>query len=125
MSTINGKVTGVLTRPGRGRIEPTTASVDASASVNGESLTVPLRVPLTRLIHGAPGDTARNSPSHRFGRGIPFAISGRGVVEEAKPRPGPMCKVGRQRSEEHTSELQSLMRISYAVSCLKKKKQLQ
>src|SRR3546814_2971010 len=33
--------------------------------------------------------------------------------------------VGRQyqlRSEEHTSELQSLMRISYAVFCLKKKK---
>src|SRR3546814_6830270 len=31
---------------------------------------------------------------------------------------GPKC----QRSEEHTSELQSLMRISYAVFCLKKKK---
>src|SRR3546814_2562436 len=30
---------------------------------------------------------------------------------------------GRRRSEEHTSELQSLMRISYAVFCLKKKKQ--
>src|SRR3546814_3397627 len=29
-----------------------------------------------------------------------------------------------QRSEEHTSELQSLMRISYAVFCLKKKKTL-
>src|SRR3546814_8654600 len=29
------------------------------------------------------------------------------------------------RSEEHTSELQSLMRISYAVFCLKKKKQEQ
>src|SRR3546814_3208956 len=29
------------------------------------------------------------------------------------------------RSEEHTSELQSLMRISYAVFCLKKKKQNQ
>src|SRR3546814_10747121 len=28
-----------------------------------------------------------------------------------------------QRSEEHTSELQSLIRISYAVFCLKKKKQ--
>src|SRR3546814_8009677 len=28
----------------------------------------------------------------------------------------------RRRSEEHTSELQSLMRISYAVFCLKKKK---
>src|SRR3546814_5788884 len=30
---------------------------------------------------------------------------------------------GEDRSEEHTSELQSLMRISYAVFCLKKKKQ--
>src|SRR3546814_1324870 len=32
--------------------------------------------------------------------------------------------VGHSRSEEHTSELQSLMRISYAVFCLKKKQQL-
>src|SRR3546814_3214041 len=37
------------------------------------------------------------------------------------------CRVGQwvqknNRSEEHTSELQSLMRISYAVFCLKKKK---
>src|SRR3546814_4574285 len=31
----------------------------------------------------------------------------------------------RDRSEEHTSELQSLMRISYAVFCLKKKKRTQ
>src|SRR3546814_14220723 len=31
------------------------------------------------------------------------------------------CRTGRGRSEEHTSELQSLMRISYAVFCLKKK----
>src|SRR3546814_1666173 len=31
----------------------------------------------------------------------------------------------RRRSEEHTSELQSLMRISYAVFCLKKKKKNQ
>src|SRR3546814_1638070 len=30
--------------------------------------------------------------------------------------------LGGSRSEEHTSELQSLMRISYAVFCLKKKK---
>src|SRR3546814_10574943 len=31
------------------------------------------------------------------------------------------CRSGGIRSEEHTSELQSLMRISYAVFCLKKK----
>src|SRR3546814_4480276 len=41
-------------------------------------------------------------------------------------RPDVFKKVGRNeacpRSEEHTSELQSLMRISYAVFCLKKKK---
>src|SRR3546814_7774386 len=33
----------------------------------------------------------------------------------------PVFRLGRLRSEEHTSELQSLMRISYAVFCLKKK----
>src|SRR3546814_8634316 len=33
------------------------------------------------------------------------------------------CHVAGIRSEEHTSELQSLMRISYAVFCLKKKHQ--
>src|SRR3546814_1619807 len=34
----------------------------------------------------------------------------------------PMNQRAEDRSEEHTSELQSLMRISYAVFCLKKKK---
>src|SRR3546814_3137308 len=34
----------------------------------------------------------------------------------------PKAKLKVDRSEEHTSELQSLMRISYAVFCLKKKK---
>src|SRR3546814_9828160 len=33
-------------------------------------------------------------------------------------------QIGLARSEEHTSELQSLMRISYAVFCLKKKNNL-
>src|SRR3546814_1090129 len=33
----------------------------------------------------------------------------------------PAAEMDRSRSEEHTSELQSLMRISYAVFCLKKK----
>src|SRR3546814_5155970 len=35
-----------------------------------------------------------------------------------------LCWLQNGRSEEHTSELQSLMRISYAVFCLKKKKKL-
>src|SRR3546814_7979370 len=46
------------------------------------------------------------------------SVGGQYVIEveadAVAPRP-------RERSEEHTSELQSLMRISYAVFCLKKK----
>src|SRR3546814_3440615 len=38
-------------------------------------------------------------------------------------RVGEVAEGAVDRSEEHTSELQSLMRISYAVFCLKKKKQ--
>src|SRR3546814_1927111 len=40
----------------------------------------------------------------------------------AARRSDPIRPDGDSRSEEHTSELQSLMRISYAVFCLKKKK---
>src|SRR3546814_9712401 len=39
------------------------------------------------------------------------------------PRVAGRTSPSRIRSEEHTSELQSLMRTSYAVFCLKKKKQ--
>src|SRR3546814_7885670 len=49
-------------------------------------------------------------------RGVPAAFARRS--SEATVRRG---RGGRSRSEEHTSELQSLMRISYAVFCLKKK----
>src|SRR3546814_2540383 len=48
------------------------------------------------------------------------------LVDQAAARlpvlPGVSGRHLRQRSEEHTSELQSLMRISYAVFCLKKKR---
>src|SRR3546814_5910432 len=44
------------------------------------------------------------------------ADAGNGDIVQDRVRPG-------VRSEEHTSELQSLMRISYAVFCLQKKKQ--
>src|SRR3546814_7461239 len=44
------------------------------------------------------------------------------AVVPVEPRLGLQAVCVEQRSEEHTSELQSLMRISYAVFCLKKKK---
>src|SRR3546814_4887799 len=50
---------------------------------------------------------------------------GTGPVAVEGPRPRPRGgRDGRARSEEHTSELQSLMRISYAVFCLKKKNRI-
>src|SRR3546814_7271114 len=45
------------------------------------------------------------------------------VREDAHTLYGFLSPKERSRSEEHTSELQSLMRISYAVFCLQKKKQ--
>src|SRR3546814_5587824 len=53
------------------------------------------------------------------------AMHDRGNVPRAAVRDGDRAIFRQQqlrRSEEHTSELQSLMRISYAVFCLKKKK---
>src|SRR3546814_4010745 len=45
-----------------------------------------------------------------------------GLAGEIIPPVAQQFWEGVRRSEEHTSELQSLMRISYAVFCLKKKK---
>src|SRR3546814_1293562 len=65
----------------------------------------------------------------RFATG--FRNTPRRLLPRARPQRGcrsvchrTSCTDGRgaRRSEEHTSELQSLMRISYAVFCLKKKK---
>src|SRR3546814_7053887 len=56
----------------------------------------------------------------RILREIPIPTS-RGMITD---RTGEPLAVSTPRSEEHTSELQSLMRPSYAVFCLKKKKKL-
>src|SRR3546814_4427779 len=64
----------------------------------------------------APADGVGTEPSCQSG---PSMATHRDCPSRAKVRPSNAgC-----RSEEHTSELQSLMRISYAVFCLKKKKQ--
>src|SRR3546814_10041378 len=84
-------------------------------------------------------------PAEAFGAVIRAARTARGISQEAlalragvershlgkiergehQPNLGLVLKIAVTldcRSEEHTSELQSLMRISYAVFCLKKKK---
>src|SRR3546814_2068512 len=53
--------------------------------------------------------------------GAPLGLAGWQAAFLAVGLPGLLMALW-MRSEEHTSELQSLMRISYAVFCLKKKK---
>src|SRR3546814_7653751 len=66
------------------------------------------RTPVSQSLTGRLGDVSR---SFSGGSGdVMVSISFRKDASSAQPR-----------SEEHTSELQSLMRISYAVFCLKKK----
>src|SRR3546814_1655205 len=57
-----------------------------------------------------------------FGLTIPEAFGGAGMNVSQYVRTIHTISYAMPRSEEHTSELQSLMRISYAVFCLKKKK---
>src|SRR3546814_4873586 len=68
-------------------------------------------------------------PVGRHGQGARRGIESRargvsGSRRRARPEavPADERRARGSRSEEHTSELQSLMRISYAVFCLKKKK---
>src|SRR3546814_2896214 len=56
---------------------------------------------------------------------VPAAQGGPGEVTDAAPDDDHAERARKLRSEEHTSELQSLMRISYAVFCLKKKNKKQ
>src|SRR3546814_5674410 len=63
----------------------------------------------------------RQPPGHIRWRGQGEGDLRRLLYRQSRGRPGGPCR-GELRSEEHTSELQSLMRISYAVFCLKKKK---
>src|SRR3546814_2470119 len=81
-------------------------------------------LPYTTLFRSADARRLRPAcdPAVRPGAGrIPHQRGAGGAVRPRGARvPGRVCGPG-GRSEEHTSELQSLMRISYAVFCLKKK----
>src|SRR3546814_20467494 len=95
------------------------------------------------LTHDSPtrrSSTLPGAPGHTSGRGYPLwtnrsrPIRGDAPIAARRsivllmaaacaiaPARGSAAVDADQRSEEHTSELQSLMRISYAVFCLKKK----
>src|SRR3546814_7342415 len=79
-----------------------------------------LRRGLSHLRSAGHTSGARCHPAQGLCSGVPVArAAGRGQEDAGEHRPDLGREAG--RSEEHTSELQSLMRISYAVFCLKKK----
>src|SRR3546814_2808131 len=94
------------------RISPTSLAARAEQSVNGQWLAAQ---PSTRAASNwkATGKDAVLHGSHA--PRLRFRLEGGRILPTRHRRQGA------RRSEEHTSELQSLMRISYAVFCLKKK----
>src|SRR3546814_8912197 len=85
----------------------------------------------TRMTHSFPtrrsSDLATHLPwaARMSGNRVLEALSMSGSMRRVPQRNGPFSEAFSPpdgRSEEHTSELQSLMRISYAVFCLKQKK---
>src|SRR3546814_5162248 len=73
-------------------------------------------VPVDALRAAVAADGRDGFESHRG------SCIGMGAVRGSWPQWRSRSSIAAPRSEEHTSELQSLMRISYAVFCLKKKK---
>src|SRR3546814_5495215 len=72
-----------------------------------------------RLEHPPAARRAGDGQAAAAGNRGPRRCRADGSAGASRPAPGGAIPAG--RSEEHTSELQSLMRISYAVFCLKKK----
>src|SRR3546814_9617707 len=105
---------------------------DGSGGAGRRPKGIRTRVPVCRSIH----QEAATQAGLR-GRRLLISIADKEAVSEARAQTkkgpafaGPLLSLGchllqqrhqQQRSEEHTSELQSIMRISYAVLCLKKK----
>src|SRR3546814_4265645 len=97
-----------LMMPTRFTVRPPTTACATAAF--GKVSVVMIVAAASSQPHGGAAKAASNPASAlSMGRGTPIT-----PVEETNTSEG-------WRSEEHTSELQSLMRISYAVFCLKKK----
>src|SRR3546814_9843876 len=118
-----GRIVGEIAAAGSGP-ERRAASACRRRGILDDELHAFAAVPAVDL--QAPGDVERQPrrlQQRRAERALQRAEGDR--LDAARPGIAPRAvaeKAAHMRSEEHTSEIQSLMRISYAVFCLKKKK---
>src|SRR3546814_5911142 len=78
-------------------------------------------IELGMIIGSAIDEPTKEGIKHILG----YTVFNDGCLRGQRPSYVTFDWTGSKRSEEHTSELQSLMRISYAVFCLKKKTTIQ
>src|SRR3546814_9179224 len=103
------------------RISDWSSDVCSSALKRMGSAAAPATAALPNHQKGRPATNITTTPPIQMESAVPrsgcsiTSAAGRPIITSAGQR------AVRVRSEEHTSELQSLMRISYAVFCLKKK----
>src|SRR3546814_6208082 len=120
--------------PGTRREAPATIDSATTVAINGRARrrsrsSSPAWVTMTRTITKATGGV-KYCEKAGVGMKDTAAPSAMRPIVSQNGQPAATCPSGlsrdesgtKNRSEEHTSELQSLMRISYAVFCLKKKK---
>src|SRR3546814_2242113 len=111
LAGLHDERTGRIVRDFEQRLPPHQANIAPALAVSD------LDRAIARHLDGRPVGQSGHTPLGLLRRDHKAARLGIGRMEK---RQGAQ---GRDRSEEHTSELQSLMRISYAVFCLNKKKQ--
>src|SRR3546814_2786418 len=110
------------------RISYWSSDVCSSDLGDWDSLFVPFPSPRNKTrvarigCRGRPADPSSELPGDADAGGVVAVATIGEAGGECEGRVGVQAmRDGAARSEEHTSELQSLMRISYAVFCLKKK----
>src|SRR3546814_4791230 len=103
------------------------AMFDAIGEAGVHRFAAEMEIRLARMAHRPFADALRQVQQRRLARNVRAGLGGnqaarRGRGDRRLLVARPLTQEAARRSEEHTSELQSLMRISYAVFCLKKKK---
>src|SRR3546814_10307653 len=93
-------------------------AVPATDAPNGSFSSAPLALSSSAVAAPAQLAPLRSDPGTKL---VPAGSGSAMAIPVAVPLPLLVTRM-QYRSEEHTSELQSLMRISYAVLCLKKNK---